>query len=55
MAFFKRAQALQPESWGFKRQAWALTDAEKFYGTTFQNEVEGAGGRPYYTPLDLGG
>jgi len=52
---FKRAQALQPESWCFKRQAWALTDAEKFYGTNFQREVAALAGRPYYTPLDLGG
>ena len=52
---FKRAQALQPESWCFKRQAWALTDAEKFYGTNFQKEVAALAGRPYYTPLDLGG
>jgi len=53
--FFKRAQALQPESWAFKRQAWALTDAEKYYGTNFQTEVKALAGRPYYTPLDLGG
>ena len=53
--FFKRAQALQPESWCFKRQAWALTDAEKYYGTNFQTEVRALAGRPYYTPLDLGG
>ena len=53
--FFKRAQELQPESWCFKRQAWALTDAERFYGTSFQKEVKALGGRPYYTPLDLGG
>ncbi len=43
--FFKRAQELQPESWCFKRQAWALTE----------KEVKALGGRPYYTPLDLGG
>ena len=53
--FFKRAQALQPDSWCFKRQAWALTDAEKYYGTNFQKEVAALAGRPYYTPLDLGG
>jgi tetratricopeptide (TPR) repeat protein len=55
VAFFKRAQALQPESWCFKRQAWALTDAEKYYGTNFQTEVKALAGRSYYTPLDLGG
>ena len=55
VSFFKRAQALHPESWCFKRQAWALTDAEKFYGTSFQQEVKALAGRPYYTPIDLGG
>ena len=55
VAFFRRAQALHPASWCFKRQAWALTDAEKFYGTSFQAEVTALAGRPYYTPLDLGG
>ena len=53
--FFKRAQALHPESWCYKRQAWALTDGEKCYGTSFQKEVAALAGRPYYTPLDLGG
>ncbi len=51
--FFKTAQRLHPESWCYKRQAWALTDAEKYYGTSFQKEVKGLGGRPYYTPLDF--
>ena len=55
VAFFRRAQALHPASWCFKRQAWALTDAETFYGTNFQAEVTTLAGRPYYTPLDLGG
>jgi tetratricopeptide (TPR) repeat protein len=52
---FKRAQALRPESWCYKRQAWALTDAEACYGTTFKQEVAALGGRPYYRPLDLPG
>jgi hypothetical protein len=38
-----------------RRQAWALTDAERFYGTNFQKEIKALGGRPHYTPLDLGG
>jgi hypothetical protein len=51
--FFKRAQALRPESWCYKRQAWALSDAETHYGTGFRKEVEALGGRPYYAPLEL--
>ena len=49
--FFKAAQRLHPESWCYKRQAWALTDAETQYGTSFQKEVKALAGRPYYTPL----
>lgn len=51
--FFKTAQRLHPESWCYKRQAWALTDAEAQYGTSFQKEVKALGGRPYYTPLNF--
>jgi hypothetical protein len=51
--FFKEAQRLEPESWCYKRQAWALTDAERFYSTTFQDEVKALGGRPYYARPDF--
>ena len=51
--FFKEAQRLEPESWCYKRQAWALTDAERFYSTSFQNEVKALGGRPYYPRPDF--
>ncbi len=51
--YFKEAQRLNPASWCYKRQAWQLTDAERYYGTTFQAEVKKLAGRPYYTPLDL--
>jgi tetratricopeptide (TPR) repeat protein len=51
--YFKQAQALRPESWCYKRQAWALSDAEKYYGTNFKKEVEALAGNPYYAPLDL--
>jgi hypothetical protein len=51
--FFKEAQRLEPESWCYKRQAWALTDAERFYSTTFQDEVKALGGRPYYSRPDF--
>ncbi len=51
--FFKEAQRLEPESWCYKRQAWALTDAERFYSTTFQDEVKALGGRLYYPRPDF--
>ena len=53
VAYFKESQRLHPESWCYKRQAWQLTDAERFYGTSFQAEVKKLGDRPYYQPLDL--
>ena len=53
--YFTRAQALRPESWCYKRQAWALSDAEQYYGTNFKKEVEALAGKPYYAPLDLPG
>ena len=52
---FKEAQRLNPKSWNYKRQAYALSDAKRDYGTTFADEVEKAGGsRVYYAPPDLG-
>lgn len=50
---FKEAQRLHPESWNFKRQAWALSDAKRDYGTTFGEEVKKLGGKPYYAPREL--
>ena len=50
---FKEAQRLNPESWNYKRQAWALSNAEKDYGTTFWEEVKKLNGKPYYTPRTL--
>ena len=40
IAHFKEAQRLAPDNWNYKRQAWALSDAERDYGTTFMNEVK---------------
>jgi len=51
--YFKTAQRLGPENWCYKRQAWQLTDAERYYGTSFQAEVEKLAGRPYYVPPNL--
>ena len=51
---FKEAQRLNPRSWSYKRQAWALSDAKRDYGTTFREEVDKIGGsKVYYTPPDL--
>jgi len=53
---FKEAQRLNPKSWNYKRQAYALGDAKRDYGTTFKDEVEKIGGsKLYYTPPDLPG
>jgi hypothetical protein len=50
---FKEAQRLNPKSWNYKRQAYALT-SEKDYGTTFRDEVLKNGGtKVYYTAPDL--
>lgn len=50
---YKEAQRLNPESWNYKRQAWALTDAERDYGTNFTKEVQKLNGKPYYAPRRL--
>jgi hypothetical protein len=53
VAHYKEAQRLNPDSWNFKRQAWALADAEKDYGTNFLKEVQKLGTKPYYAPRQL--
>lgn len=50
---YKEAQRLNPDSWNYKRQAWALTNAEKDYGTNFGKEVQKLGSKPYYPPRKL--
>jgi len=51
---FKEAQRLNPKSWNYKRQAYALGDAKRDYGTTFMDEVNKNGGsKVYYAPPDL--
>jgi tetratricopeptide (TPR) repeat protein len=53
---FKEAQRLNPKSWNYKRQAYALSDAKRDYGTTFIDEVQKAGGsKVYYSSPDLPG
>jgi Flp pilus assembly protein TadD len=48
---FKRAHALRPENWNYKRQAWNLGDAQRDYGTTMQAERDR--GIPMHRPLHL--
>lgn len=48
---FKRAHALQPTNWNYKRQAWNLGDSQRDYGTSYQEEIKKYG--PFYAPLDL--
>jgi hypothetical protein len=50
---YKEAQRLNPESWNYKRQAWALSDAEREYETNFVKEVQKLNGKPYYAPRQL--
>jgi tetratricopeptide (TPR) repeat protein len=52
---YKEAQRLNPDNWNYKRQAWALTDGEKDYGTNWGKEVKKQqdAGKPYYAPRKL--
>jgi len=52
---FKEAQRLDPDNWNYKRQAWALSDADRDYGTDFRKEVQKLKGKPYYEPHKLPG
>ena len=53
ISHFKEAQGLAPNNWNYKRQAWALSDAERDYGTNFRKEVDKLNGKPYYEPRQL--
>ena len=48
---FKRAHALKPDNWNYKRQAWALADLEQDYGLTREQAFQS--GIPLYPPLQL--
>jgi hypothetical protein len=50
---FKEAQHLAPDNWNYKRQAWALSSAERDYGTSFAKEVQKLNGKPYYAPRQM--
>ena len=50
---YKEAQRLNPDNWNYKRQAWALSNADQNYGTNFTKEVQKLNGKPYYAPRRL--
>ena len=52
-AYFEAAKRLRPESWSYKRQAWALEDPMKSGGPEFWAAVDALGDRPYYPPVAL--
>ena len=49
--YFDEAVRLRPESWNFRRQAWALEDPSKAAGPEFWSAVDELGPRSYYPPL----
>jgi len=53
LVHFKRAHALRPENWTYKRQAWSLGDIARDYGTTFADALKDPAAGPFYPPVDL--
>lgn len=49
---FDEAEALWPESWALKRQAWNLEDPMKSFGDEFWEAVQALGEKPYYQPME---
>ena len=50
--YFDEARRLRPESWNYKRQAWALEDPAKASGPEFWAAVDALGARSYYPQSD---
>jgi tetratricopeptide (TPR) repeat protein len=52
---FKEAQRLDPDNWNYKRQAWALSNADRDYGTNWGKEVQKmtSAGKVYYPKREL--
>src|SRR6266404_5432002 len=46
--YFEEATRLRPESWNYKRQAWALQDPMKAGGPEFWAAVDSLGDGKYY-------
>ena len=52
MKYFEEAKRLRPESWNYKRQAWALEDPAKAGGPEFWAAVDALGDKKYYPTSD---
>jgi len=50
--YFAEAKRLRPESWNYKRQAWALEDPMKAGGPEFWAAVDALGDNKYYPTSD---
>jgi predicted transcriptional regulator len=50
--YFDEAKRLRPESWNYKRQAWALEDPLKPGGPEFWAAVDALGGGRYYPEVE---
>jgi len=50
--YFEEAQRLRPESWNYKRQAWALEAPMKAGGLEFWAAVDALGDNKYYPTSD---
>ncbi len=50
--YLEEAKRLRPESWNYKRQAWALEDPAKAGGPEFCAAVEALGDKKYYPSPD---
>jgi hypothetical protein len=50
--YFAEAKRLRPESWNYKRQAWALEDPMKAGGPEFWAAVDALGDKKYYPGSD---
>jgi hypothetical protein len=50
--YFAEAKRLRPESWNYKRQAWALEDPMKAGGPEFWTAVDALGEKKYYPTSD---
>ena len=54
IAHFKRAHALRPNNWNYKRQAWNLGNLEQDYGVkNFMEAMKAPDSQPFYPPLEL--
>jgi tetratricopeptide (TPR) repeat protein len=50
---FQEAKRLRPDSWNYKRQAWALEDPAKSGGPEYWAAVDALGDRRYYPRIQL--